>query len=207
MELPDNLSFDEASVRMLTLPVIATLYARYAEPWRSYHNRLHLTELVDHLYAAEEDGEKIVDGAAALAFIFWHDAIYDPQTAHGRNETLSAQLCSEEFGKIASVKSVFRACDAIMATISHSLEGPGGNPDAPLLLDCDLAILGSDPERFAAYDAAIRSENAHVPEDIYRTKRREVLTRFLERERLYHTEWAYDRWEDRARENLLAAIG
>ena len=202
--LPDNLDFYEACAAIS--PSIS-LEDRYAEPWRAYHNRLHITELQEHLLAAEQDAVIIQDGAAALAFVLWHDAIYDPMAPHGRNETLSAQLCSHEFGKIAGATSVLRAVDAIMATISHTLEGEGGNPDAPLLLDCDLAILGSDPERFAEYDAAIRAEYVLVPEDIYRTKRREVLTKFLERDRLYLTDWAYEQWEEQARENLRSAIG
>lgn len=202
--LPDNLDFHEACERMS--PSIS-LDNRYNEPWRAYHNRLHITELQEHLFAAEQDAVIIQDGAAALAFVLWHDAIYDPMAPHGRNETLSAQLCSHEFGKIAGATSVFRAVDAIMATISHSLEGEGGNPDTPLLLDCDLAILGSDPERFAEYDAAIRTEYQHIPDETYIAKRREVLSHFLKRERLFLTDWAHSRWEERARENLRSAVG
>lgn len=205
--LPEDLSFRDALSAMDQIPVIAALKMRYAEPWRHYHNELHITEIKDHLLSAEQDGITIKDGAAAYAFVLWHDAVYDPQATHGRNETMSAQLCSSEFGAIASITSRFNACDAILTTISHSCEGAGGNPDAPLLLDCDLAILAADPERFAAYNAAIRKEYFHVPETVYQTKRREVLTHFLERDRLYMTQWAYERWEERARENLRSVIG
>lgn len=201
--LPDNLDFYEACERMTPSPSIKD---RYAEPWRAYHNQRHIDELRTHVLAAEQEGVVITDGAAALAFILWHDAIYDPQSAHGRNEALSAQLCSKEFAAIGQMISVARACDAIIATIKHEPPSFEASPDAPLLLDCDLAILGSDPERFAAYDADIRTEYAHVPEDIYRTKRREVLTRFLQRDRLYLTDWAHARWEEQARENLRSAM-
>ena len=201
------MSFREACVKMLTMPVIATIDARYDEPWRAYHNKLHITEMMDHVLDAENDGTKIHDGCAALAFILWHDAIYDPQATHGRNEALSANLCSKEYAEIGRADSVARACNTILATITHQPPSFDVSPDAPLLLDCDLAILGVDPARFAAYDVDIRTEYAHVPDDVYQAKRREVLAGFLERDRLYLTDWAHARWDEQARANLKAAIG
>ena len=66
IRLPEDMSFREACVKMLTMPVIATIDARYDEPWRAYHNKLHITEMMDHVLDAENDGTKIHDGCAAL---------------------------------------------------------------------------------------------------------------------------------------------
>ena len=71
----------------------------------------------------------------------------------------------------------------IMATKTHH---PGVHPDAPYLIDIDLAILGAEPADFDAYDAAIRKEYAHVPDDAYRAGRTRVLQSFLDRERIIH---------------------
>jgi len=200
-----DLSFSEAMAEMATHDVVRGVLARWREPWRAYHDELHLSELKDHVLAAERDGVRLVDGAAALAFILWHDAIYDPQSTHGRNEQLSAQLCASEFATIAHPASVGRACEAILATIGHRAPTLETSPDAGLLLDCDLAILGSSPERFATYDAAIRVEYAHVPEEVWQARRPGVLRTFLERDRLYVTDWGSKRWEERARRNLATA--
>jgi predicted metal-dependent HD superfamily phosphohydrolase len=189
---------------MASLDVVRGVLARWREPWRHYHDELHLAELKDHMLTAERDGVRIVDGAAALGFVLWHDAIYDPQSAHGRNEQLSAQLCSTEFATIAHPVSVERACEAILATIGHRPCDLALSPDVELLLDCDLAILGADPARFAMYDAAIRAEYTHVPEDVWNERRPGVLRSFLERERLYVTDWAHARWDGRSRKNLSA---
>ena len=204
--LSDNMSFREANSTRLLMPAFHTLYDRYSEPWRAYHSHQHIIELVNHVRAAENDGVKVHDGAAALAFILWHDAIYDPQATHGRNETLSAQLCAKQFASTGQAVSVKRACAAILATIKHETPSFEESPDAPLLLDCDLAILGADPARFGVYDKHIRIEYAHVPEETYQTKRREVLAGFLDRDRIYLTDWAHERWDTQARKNLAAAI-
>jgi predicted metal-dependent HD superfamily phosphohydrolase len=181
--------------------------ARYREPWRAYHDELHLDELKRHLLQAEHDGAGVVDGVAAYGFVVWHDAVYDPQAAPGRNEALSAQLCRSELATFAQPASVERACQAILATVRHELPVVDPSPDVALLLDCDLAILGAEPSRFAAYDAAIRQEYAHVPEMVFAVRRAEVLAAFLRRPRLYLTGWAEVRWEARARENLAPGAG
>lgn len=177
--------------------------ARYHEPWRHYHDWSHPIAMIRHLTAAELSGVPIEDPVAAVGFILWHDAIYDPQATHGRNERLSAALCRATFA--AAPSSVDRAVAAIEATIDHRLPSGPAN-DIALLLDVDLAILGAADPEFDAYDAQIAAEYGHVPADAYRTGRAAILRRFLERDRLYLTDWAADRWERRARANLTRAI-
>lgn len=206
--MTDTLRFTAAHHFFAVIPERVTVSKRYLEPWRFYHDQRHISEMVGHLMDAENEDVEIHDGAAACAFILWHDAIYDPQAPHGRNETLSADLCRSEFSRIAGPVSVERACTAILATIGHSPpDDIASCPDIAILLDADLAILGADPERFLEYDATIRKEYAHVPDEIYAPKRREVLGRFLERERLYLTDWAHERWDRRARNNLGTLLG
>lgn len=91
---------------------------------------------------------------------------------------------------------------------SHPLAMPAvaGCPDGALLLDIDLAVLGASEAVFAAYDVGIAVEYGHDPPDAYHAGRAAVLRPFLERDRLYLTDWAYRRWEDRARLNLSRAI-
>jgi hypothetical protein len=79
-------------------------------------------------------------------------------------------------------------------------------PDADLLIDIDLSILGQPPERFRDYEQAIRAEYAWVPEATFVQKRREILAGFLERPAIYHAEWSRTRYESIARANLLASL-
>ncbi len=178
---------------------------RYHEPWRHYHDWSHPLAMIGHLAAAERDGIQVHDTTAAAAFVLWHDAIYDPQATAGRNEELSAALCRSELS--APAISVERAVTAILATAEHKSPDAAGCPDGALLLDVDLAILGADADDFERYDAQIAAEYAHVEPAAYRAGRAGVLRRFLDRERLYLTEWGRARWEAQARQNLARAIG
>ena len=79
-------------------------------------------------------------------------------------------------------------------------------PDAPLVADVDLSILGQPPEGFDAYERAIRQEYRDVPDEGFRAARLGVLTRLLDRPRIYLTLPFRARYETRARENLARAI-
>jgi len=52
------------------------------------------------------------------------------------------------------------------------------------LMDVDLSILGQAAEKFLKYEAQIRMEYEWVPENIFATKRAEILERFLARKRI-----------------------
>ena len=91
-----------------------------------------------------------------------------------------------------------------MATKHHQ---PGENADAGVMIDIDLSILGQTEERFLEYEAQIRKEYAWVPRIIFGPKRAEILEGFLRRERIYRTEWFYNKYEERARRNIEGSIG
>jgi predicted metal-dependent HD superfamily phosphohydrolase len=74
------------------------------------------------------------------------------------------------------------------------------------MVDADLAILAADCARFADYDAAIRLEYAHAPDEIYVPARAAILQRFLDRPQIYHTPHFQARYETRARTNLQALL-
>jgi predicted metal-dependent HD superfamily phosphohydrolase len=90
-----------------------------------------------------------------------------------------------------------------MATGHHAVPT---DPDAQLLVDIDLWILGADPRRFDESDAQVRQEYAHVPDRQFREGRSRVLRRFLDRPRLYSTDRFHSTLETRARENLRRAL-
>jgi predicted metal-dependent HD superfamily phosphohydrolase len=193
----------DLAATLLAGPAGGALRSRYDEPWRRYHDWSHVEALLRALDAAGRDGVTLVDPLAAVGFVLWHDAIYDPQAAAGRNEELSAALCEAEF--TAPSETLARAATAIRATIDHRV--PAGDcPDAALLLDVDLSVLGGDEAAFAHYDAGIAFEYAHVPAAAYRLGRAGVLRRFLTRERLFLTDWAHRRWDAAARRNLGRAL-
>lgn len=204
--LAATLTFAQAVEAMDGLPIVVAVTARMHEPWRHYHDGRHIAEIDGHLGAAEMAGVRIVDGVAARAFSKWHDAVYDAEAAHGRNEELSARLCEADVSSIAHDISVSRAAAAIRATVTHIPPDSRICPDGELLLDCDLAILGAHPERFDEYDGDIRLEYGHIPHATWRLRRPAVMARFGDRPRIYRTEWARDLWETQARANIARLI-
>ncbi|WBH16864.1 HD domain-containing protein [Sphingomonas radiodurans] len=187
-------------------PVVAPLRARYFEPWRHYHDWSHPLAMIGHLAAAEANGVPIIDPVAAAGFVLWHDAIYDPKAPHGRNECLSAELCGWEMVAVADPASVDYAETAILSTIDHRVPDVKECPDGALLLDVDLAILGASEVDFKRYNTQIAAEYKYVPAEAFRSGRATVLRRFLDRERLFVTDWGVVQWEAQARANLAQAI-
>lgn len=174
--------------------------ARYDEPHRAYHTWTHVLACLEARKAIAETVSPEVD----LALLF-HDAIYDP-LAHD-NEEKSAELLREE-GRRAGIDDevLERAAELVLATKHGAVVA--SSPDACVVVDADLSILGADRETFDAYEIAVRREYAMVPADAFRAGRAKVLQQFLDRP-IFETPRGRDLWEARARANLersLAAL-
>lgn len=180
-------------------PIASDLLTRWSERHRHYHNLDHL----DHCLSGLNTHRKLADDAPALQIALWfHDAVYDPRAPD--NEIRSAALAREVLNR-ANVSSdrVDHIEKLILATRTHESDG---STDTALLLDLDLAILGSSPDAYLRYAEAIRREYAWVPEAEYREKRAAVLQRFLGRVALFLTPPFHQRYEVEARQNLATEI-
>ena len=171
----------------------------WAEPHRHYHDQRHLRECLALWARWRGHSARAGEVAAALWF---HDAIYDPQA--GSNELSSAAWAARSLIRAGlTSETAQRVHDLVMAT-QH--DAPATGADAQLLVDIDLSILGSPPERFERYDQDVRKEYAWVPGFRYRDRRMLVLQGFLDRPRLYHGDAAVALLEGQARINLAAAL-
>jgi predicted metal-dependent HD superfamily phosphohydrolase len=184
--------------------VYRELEERHRVRWRRYHTLTHVMALLS-LYADYRSNVGAVDDPIAFELAIWfHDAVYVPGASD--NEERSADLATRRCRRMGvAIETVQSVADLIMAT-KHT-GGESSHPDAALIQDVDLAILGSDPARFRAYDSAIRTEYAHVAEQRYRLGRSTLLQGFLRRRSIYRTDWARRRFERTARANLTAALG
>lgn len=185
--------------RTIAGSVFDQLLARYSEPHRKYHTLQHLTECLAHVEAVRHLAEHPGEVEIALWF---HDGIYD--THRLDNERQSADWARAVLDRHdAAPAAVQRVDELIMATCHSALPV---TPDAQLLVDIDLSILGALPQRFAEYEEQIRQEYAFVPEDIFRNKRGEILQAFLARPVIYSTPHFQAALEARAKDNLRQAI-
>jgi len=179
--------------------LLAALLARWAEPHRRYHTPQHLQECL----ALFERDRALAEHPGEVAIALWfHDAVYD--TARHDNEAASADWASRELLQAGAAADVAARVHALVLATRHS-EVPA-TPDATLLVDIDLAILGAEPARFAEYERQIRDEYGFVPEDVFRHRRAAILRGFLARPALFSTPAYADRFDALARANLARAI-
>jgi predicted metal-dependent HD superfamily phosphohydrolase len=185
-------SGDEAKI----VSAADSLIAKYNEKHRAYHNLSHLHFLLQN---AERFKDKIADFESVRLAVWFHDAIYDPQSR--TNEAESAALAVERLTEINYPKAkIERVEKMILATEKH--DASALDADARSFLDWDLGILGAPAEIYKKYAQAIRLEYGFVPEDLYRQKRREVLQSFLQRKYIYYTEEMRGLYEEAARRNI-----
>lgn len=178
----------------------ARLARRYAEPHRRYHDLRHLHEVlqtVDELADAADDVE-------AVRWAAWfHDAVYDVH--RDDNEQRSADLAVHDLTDLGCDRAlVTEVARLVRLTATHRPEE--GDANGAVLCDADLRILATDPWRHAEYVVDVRHEYAHVPDARFRAGRAGVLRALLSADRLYRTERAHSRWEQRARANLAAEL-
>jgi predicted metal-dependent HD superfamily phosphohydrolase len=183
------------------LPVSTALEARlralYAVPPRAYHNASHVDEVLARF---DEARAGMRDPRVPFYALLFHDAIY----VAGRkdNEEKSAQAFLAE-GLVPDVAEKVR--DVILATARHGRILPSEvDADTALALDCDMAILGASPERFAEYDAQIAEEYAGTV--LYSFGRKKFVKGLLARERLYLSDFFHARFDAQARANLLSLV-
>jgi predicted metal-dependent HD superfamily phosphohydrolase len=122
------------------------LAACYAEPTRHYHNATHISDCL-----SEFDGARAlaVDPLAVEIAIWFHDVVY--QAGAADNEERSAELASGWLRQAAASRRLVDAVQRlILSTRSHEI---GLHTDAPLIVDVDLSVLGSNPGRFWEYEA------------------------------------------------------
>ena len=138
----------------------------------------------------------------------WHAA----WASLGRNAASTAPAGLRE--ELLTAWSEPHRCYHVMATQHGLTQEPApaalrSNLDAKLLIDIDLSILGSPPERFERferYDRNVRKEYAWVPGLRYQQARARVPQTFLDRPRIFHAEPAVALLKVQARTNLVAAL-
>ncbi len=182
--------------------VLDDLLARHREPHRRYHTAVHVMWVLRHVDEVVTDD---IDAPVVRAAALFHDVIYDPRSA--TNEEDSARLAA---GALASLDwspaRYDRVGVLIEGTAGHDTAVAQGDPEAAVLFDADLAILGSSPAEYQSYVTGVRAEYAHVDDAGWRSGRATVLRTFLDRQQIYVTPTMRAARERRARANLAAEL-
>ena len=175
------------------------LIARYGEPHRKYHTTQHLDECFEKL----DDIRPLARYPAEVELALWfHDAIYDVKR-HDNEEKSADWARASAAAAGVSAEACERVYSLILTTRHKAV--PHGT-DAEILVDVDLSILGSAPERFDEYERQVREEYAWVPEFVFRRERKAILKEILARSRIFSTTRFRDRYEQQARSNIERSL-
>ena len=179
------------------LEVRDVLLAAYDDPTRGYHDRVHLTEVLDRIDEISVAGVS-GDGPAVRLAAWFHDGVYDGERS---DEDRSAVWAEES---LADTDHGVEVARLVRLTEHHD----PADDDLPgqVLCDADLAILAASPARYDAYLAGVRRDYAHVSDPDFAAGRTAVLRDLVGRARLFHTAYAREHWEPTARANLTREL-
>ncbi len=167
----------------------------YSEGHRHYHNIAHIDECIRQLDTVKFGYQRM--GEIELA-IWFHDVIYNSYRKNNElKSAMEAQFFLDKQTDDADLKK--RVFDLIMST-KHNNKPE--NEEQALIMDVDVAILGSEENIYKAYCRNVRKEYRWVPYFWYRKKRIEILKYFLNQKTLYYTEFFREKFEETARKNI-----
>jgi predicted metal-dependent HD superfamily phosphohydrolase len=176
------------------------LVTAYSTPGRYYHTLEHIYHVLNTIQTLQNQAQDL----PAVQFAAWfHDVIYNPQAQD--NEEKSAIYASEILKSLTIPSYIITKVSTLILHTKHH-QAASDDCDTQVLLDADLAILGTNPSRYHQYALAIRQEYAWLPDAIYLAARNKVLQQFLQRHRIYFTDLMFANFESSARHNLKAEI-
>lgn len=175
------------------------LVVAYAEKHRRYHTAEHINATLKHLDSVSEQTDYAIEIETALWF---HDAIYKPFSSS--NELDSVQWASRFLRQNGVAQNKIEMIhNLIMATL-HTSQANG--QDQMLMVDIDLTILGSNKKTYQQFEKDVRYEYKRVPYFLYRKKRKDVLSEFLNRPKIFRHDYFHEGFEAQAKDNLRQAI-
>lgn len=167
---------------------------RYSEKHRAYHNLSHIYSLFRLL-----DQTDFTPKNPILEWAIWyHDIIYDSKRKD--NEKQSAVLFQKNCASFLDKETIKTVSIVIESTEKHF--PLSDEEEVKWMLDLDLFVLCTPVPIYESYSKAIRKEYKWVPGLLYRKGRKKVLRSFLERERIYFSDYFYASYEEIARANL-----
>ena len=180
---------------------LATIYfneikIHYNSKERAYHNLTHIAQSMK-----EYDNFNIYSPKIELA-IWYHDVIYNPK--RNDNEEKSSEFAKNQLTNMNVNHSLINDSIRIINSTKHTYLL--SNLDEMIMSDIDLSIFGKDKQRLIQYEEGIRFEYSFVPENVYRIERSKILKRFFEKDRIYYIDFFHNRYEEKAKRNLIYLI-
>jgi predicted metal-dependent HD superfamily phosphohydrolase len=169
----------------------------HTEKHRHYHTLDHLADIIEQLSRSGYGDNEVM-----LWATLYHDIVYSITAKD--NEEKSAALAAERMHALNVPPTVAdRVEKCILATKHHE---PTGDTIVDLFTDADMSILGRAWPVYEQYAQQVRKEYSIYPDLLYNPGRKKVLNGFLEMDRIFKTDYFYDKYEQAARENIALEI-
>ncbi|MES2140211.1 MAG: hypothetical protein V4511_10940 [Bacteroidota bacterium] len=183
----------------LTNELWTEIEKNYSSKKRHYHTLQHLDNLLAQL--TEVKGE-IQNWETILFTLYYHDIIYN--SLKSDNEEQSAELAEKRMKQISVSNDTIELCKKqILATKSH-IKSTDSNTN--YFTDPDLSVLGQPWETYSMYYKNVRKEYSIYPDLVYNPGRKKVLNHFLTMDRIFKTDFFYNKFEIQAKQNLQKEI-
>jgi predicted metal-dependent HD superfamily phosphohydrolase len=171
----------------------------YSSKKRHYHTLRHLDNLLAQL--TEIKGE-IQNWETVLFTLYYHDIVYN--SLKSDNEEKSAELAEKRMKQISVPIDKIELCkNQILATKSHI---KSTDSDTNYFTDADLSVLGQNLETYSLYCKNVRKEYSIYPDFVYNPGRKKVLNHFLAMDRIFKSDFFYNKFETQAKQNLQKEI-
>lgn len=195
LELLKNYTGNERQTNELWIEI----EKNYSSKKRHYHTLQHLDNLLAQLTLVKAE---IKNWEAILFTLYYHDIVYN--SLKSDNEEKSAQLAENRMKEVPVVYDTIAVCKKqILATKSHI---KSSDSDTNYFTDADLSILGHTWENYSQYYKNVRKEYSIYPDLVYNLGRKKVLNHFLSMDRIFKTDFFYNRFEAQAKQNLQNEI-
>lgn len=191
--------------------VYSEIVLHYSEKKRYYHTTMHLVEMLDkidemlNIYHIESHS---ADKNSLYFASFFHDVVQFPENSFDGYTVVES---SAEFAVNAMKASgidnlhlINSVHELITLTSTHKIDSTLHTDELTqkIFLDSDLAILGSDWDRYRQYATDIALEYSDMSEKEFRAGRTNFLTNMVHRERIFSTDYMHELYGEQAKLNI-----
>jgi predicted metal-dependent HD superfamily phosphohydrolase len=186
--------------------ITSDLLNAYGEHHRYYHNLNHIENCFKEF---EEIESKLKYPLLTKFALLYHDYIYIPM--YSGNEEASGFKAILDAIELGLSETDCGIIQTLICSTTHN-EALFSIEDAKFLVDIDLSIFGKIGatiyrEEFLEYEKNIRKEFWFINDEKFCRGRIAILKQFINRPRIYLTEYFYSKYENKARENLTYSLG
>lgn len=194
----------EPTISQIAFLELVTVYSSVD---RFYHTLQHIQQVLKTIDEIQKQTSQLaaqtIDFSAIQLAAWFHDVIYEPQGKD--NEEKSAVYAKTRLTQFNLPTNIIELVQSLILSTKHH-HASSTDLHTQIILDADLAILGTSKREYQAYSQGIRQEYSWLNDKLYTWKRQQVLQQFLQRPRIYSTQQMFIKLESRARLNLQAEI-